>query len=97
MKTYEAMFILKPDLAEDEKKNVFTQISDAITKNQGSISSAAVWSEKRKLCFPIKKCHDGLYYLVNFSIPTSAIAKLREAYKLNEYIIRVLITSAQAK
>jgi len=52
---YEAMFIVKPDLGEAETKNTYTQIADVITKNNGVISNAAVWSEKRKLMFTIKK------------------------------------------
>jgi small subunit ribosomal protein S6 len=93
MNKYEAMFILKPDLPEEEKKTLFNQIGEAITKNQGALTQAAVWAEKRKLCFPIKKCHDGMYYLVNFTIPPSGISRLREIYKLNENIIRVLISA----
>lgn len=91
MVKYEAMFIVKPDLGEAETKNVYTQISDVITKNAGVISNAAVWSEKRKLMFPIKKQQDGIYYLVNFTMPTDAITKMKYAFKLNDSILRVLI------
>lgn len=92
MNKYEAMFIVKPDMSEEEKKTLFSQISEAITKNQGTVSKAAIWSEKKKLCFPIKKSQEGVYYLVDFTIAASAINSLRPIYKLNEYILRVLIT-----
>ena len=92
MNKYEAMCIVKPDLAEEERKTLFSQINDAITKNQGSVTQASLWSERRKLFFPIKRQHEGLYYLVNFTMPPSALPKIREAYKLNDGILRVLIT-----
>ena len=92
MNKYEAMFILKPDLSDEDRKTVFNQINEAVSKNQGSISTASVWSEKRKLCFPVKKYQEGLYYLVNFSVPGLAIKEIEQAYKLNENILRVLIT-----
>lgn len=92
MNKYEAMFIIKPDLSEDEKKNLFNQINDAVAKNNGTVSGANIWSEKRKLYFPIKKYREAIYYLVNFSIGVSAIAEIRNTYKLNENILRVLIT-----
>jgi len=92
MNKYEAMFIIKPDLAETERKVLFSQISDSITKNGGSVTTAVVWSEKRKLWFTIKKFQEGVYYLVNFSAPSDAVAKLKNIYKLNENILRVLIT-----
>lgn len=92
MRKYEAMFILKPDLSEEEKKNLFSQINDAVAKNSGSVTQASVWAEKRKLFFPIKKCQEGMYYLVNFDAASGAVEKIRQAYKLNENILRVLIT-----
>jgi small subunit ribosomal protein S6 len=92
MYNYEAMYIVKPDLSEDERKAVFTQIGDAVAKAKGSVSAAVLWSEKRRMIFPIKKQIDGLYYLVNFSAPSTATAELNSIYKLNENILRVLIT-----
>lgn len=47
MNKYEAMFIIKPDLSEEEKKSVFEQISEAVIKNNGKINQAAVWSERK--------------------------------------------------
>jgi len=91
-KKYEGMFILKADMIEADRKAVFTQIADVVSKNKGEVSEGLVWSEKRKLCFPIKKQQDGMYYLVNFSAPATAIKELRNAYNLNENILRVLIT-----
>jgi len=92
MNKYEAMFILKPDLSEEERKTLFHQIGDVVVKNQGTVSEAAVWADKRKLVFPIKKQSEGLYYLMGFEINPAAIDKLRYAYKLNEQVLRVLVT-----
>lgn len=92
MNKYEAMFIIKPDLSEDEKKTLFNQINDTVVKNNGNVSQASIWSEKRKLCFTIKKYQEGIYYLMNFSVVPQVISKIRQAYKLNENILRVLIT-----
>ncbi len=92
MNKYETMFIVKPDLADADRKALFTQISEAITKNNGSVSAANIWSEKRKLYFPMKKYREGVYYLLNFTAPPEAIEKIRHTYKLNDNILRILIT-----
>lgn len=92
MTDYEAMFIVRPDLNEDGKKELYAQLSDTVVKNQGEILSSGVWSEKRKLSFPIKKAQEGIYYLVTFKIAPSAILKLKQTFRLNEDIIRMLIT-----
>lgn len=92
MRKYEAMFIIKPDLPEEEKKTLLNQISDSVVKNKGEVTQATIWSERRKLCFPIKKYQEGTYYLMNFSLSSPpAITDIKQAYKLNENILRVLI------
>jgi len=91
MKKYEALFIIKPDLSEDDKKTLFNQISDAVAKNGGQVSSGAVWLERKKLFFPIKKCREGAYYLLNFTAEPKSITDINHAYKLNENILRILI------
>ena len=92
MNKYEAMFIIKPTLSEEERKVLFTQISDTITKNGGVVSKSAVWAEKKKLYFSIKKFQEGVYYLVNFNLHAAAVAKVQQAYKINENILRTLIS-----
>jgi len=92
MKKYEAMFIVKPDLTEEQRKTLFSQIDEAINKNEGQIISSGVWSEKRKLFFPIKKCLEAVYYLVNFNINPLLVSKIKNTYRLNENILRMMIT-----
>lgn len=93
MNKYEAMCIVKPDLGEEERKNLFSQINDAVTKNSGNITNSIVWSERKKLFFSIKKYNEGVYYLVDFTLDDPLkMPQIRQAYKLNEGILRVLIT-----
>lgn len=92
MKKYEAMIIVRPDLSEEDKKNLFEQIGETVTKNNGNVSDGSVWSERRKLFFPIKKQHEGIYYLLNFTAQPQSITKINHVYELNENILRVLFT-----
>jgi len=96
MNKYEALFIIKPDLSEEERKNLFNQINEAVSKNQGNVSQGSVWAERKKLFSTIGKCREGLYYLLNFSVTPSAIKEINHAYKLNENILRVLITKIES-
>jgi small subunit ribosomal protein S6 len=92
MNKYEAMVIIRPDLSDEAKKTLFKQIDDAIIKNGGQITQSGVWAEKRKFYFPIKKSMEGIYYLAAFTAPAEAIKEVRNTYKLNENILRVLFT-----
>jgi len=93
MRKYEAMFIVKPDLSEEDKKILFQQIQEAVLKNKGSVSQGAIWAEKRKMLFKIKKYWEGVYYLLNFSVEPAALSEIKRNYQLNENILRVLITN----
>ena len=95
MRKYEAMFILKPELKEDEVVTLAKNIAEPIIKNQGTVSESAVWAPKKRLCFPIKKYKDGIYYKINFSIEPKVIDTLKQAYRLNENILRMLITNLE--
>jgi small subunit ribosomal protein S6 len=92
MNKYEAMVIIKPDLSDDDKKNLFKQIDDVIIKHSGQITQSGIWAEKRKFYFPINKFMEGIYYLAAFTAPAAAIKEVRNTYKLNENILRVLFT-----
>jgi len=103
MKKYEAMFIIKPDLKEEEKSAVMKGIKEQIAKHQGNIESDQIWSERRRLAydlFPIgggTRFKEGMYYLVNFGSEPSAIALLKGAYSLNENILRYMILAVEDK
>ena len=95
MNKYEAMFIFKPDLSEEDKKTAFSQVQDVITKNKGTVAEAVVWADRRKLCFPIKKYQEGVYYLMTFDTPPESITEIKYLYRVNENIVRVLITRVE--
>jgi len=95
MKKYEALFILKPDLSDEEKKMLFLQLNDAIAKRQGGVVNAGVWGEKRKLYFPLKRYREGLYYLISFDALPASLDEINHAYRLNENILRVLIIAQE--
>ncbi|MFC1703228.1 30S ribosomal protein S6 [Candidatus Omnitrophota bacterium] len=91
MNNYEAMVIIRPDLNENTRTEVFQQIEEQITKNQGEIQSSKVWAEKHRMTFKIRKFDEGLYYVINFLLAPAAVIKIKQAWKLNDNILRVLI------
>jgi small subunit ribosomal protein S6 len=91
MVSYEGLFILKPDLKEEEVKKVSQGINELVAKHSGTIEKEESWG-KRQLSYPVKKFREGYYYKLNFTAEPAAITKLESAYKLNEDIIRALIS-----
>ena len=92
MNNYEGLFIIRPDLKEEDVKNVFKTIGDSVTKNGGSVKKEESWG-KKQLAYPIRKFREGYYYKLDFEVPASAVAKLEAVYKLSdETILRTMIT-----
>jgi small subunit ribosomal protein S6 len=91
MNNYEGLFIIKPDLKEEDVKNVSKAIIDTVSKNGGSIKKEEGWG-KKQLVYPIRKFKEGYYYKLNFEVLPGAVSKLEGTYKLNPDILRVMIT-----
>jgi ribosomal protein S6 len=91
MENYEGIFIIKPEIKDEDVKNVFKVISDGVVKFGGTIKKEDPWG-KRSLAYLVKKAKEGHYFKLEFAAPTSAIAKLEEACRLNDDILRTMIT-----
>lgn len=91
MNNYEGLFIIKPDLKEEDVKNIFKSIGEAVTKIGGVIKKEESWG-KKQLAYPVKKFKEGYYYKLDFTAQSDSITKLEEIYKLNADILRVMMT-----
>ncbi len=94
MKNYEAMFILKADLNQEEAGKLVKTLEETITSNNGKINDS-LGLGKKQLAYKIGKYTEGLYQLVHFQIEPAAIKRLKEIYRLNEDIIRLLLIKAE--
>lgn len=97
MPTYEAMFIFKPDLKEDEQKALVEGLEKNLKESQCVIENSQPFG-KRQFAYAIKKHREGIYYLVNFSTNEStAVSRLKHTCSLNESVLRVLVVKKKVK
>jgi len=94
MKKYEAMFIVKPDMGKEDLKKTEDSIEETITKNKGRVEKCEKWG-RRRLAYSIKRYLEGEYYLCKFETEPDSISIITSSYKLNENILRVLITARE--
>lgn len=90
MNKYEAMLVFQPALTEEQLAVEMSAISEKIVKDEGRVENIQNMGKKR-LAFPIKKQKEGFYQLVNFEAKPSLIKILKNAFRLNETILRVLV------
>ena len=96
MKKYEGLFILKPNLSEDELGKLSTAVADVITKNGGKVDRKEDMGV-RDLAYDIKKEKKGRYLLAYFTAEPNTIMAMDKAYKLNESVLRSVIFEHEDK
>ena len=88
--TYELMFILKPEVAEEARKAEIEKIKGLIAAGKGEIVKEDVWGQ-RVLAYPIKNFSEGFYHLLNFNSSPAKIKELERSLTLDEEVLRFLI------
>ncbi len=94
MNKYELALVVDVALAQEQKDSVIKEVTDAIVKSGGKMINNQVWIERHKLNFRLKKCWEATYYLLNLECPASAVLPLQKILRVNERVLRFLITRA---
>lgn len=88
-RNYEMMYILRPDLSEEQVKQVIDQYRNLLAEYEAKEIEVKLWG-KRRLAYPIEKYQDGIYVLINYQADGQQVAPLERAMRLSEDVIRYL-------
>ncbi|WP_310430154.1 30S ribosomal protein S6 [Chamaesiphon sp. VAR_48_metabat_135_sub] len=86
---YEIMYILRPDLSDDQANESVERYKGIIETN-GATDIEIQQRGKRRLAYLIGKHRDGIYVQVNYTGSGKEIAPLERAMRLSEDVIRYL-------
>lgn len=86
---YETIFIVSPDVSEDDTKAIVEKMKGLI-ETSAQFESIDEWG-KRKLAYPINDFNEGYYVLINFSSETNFPHELERIYKITDGIIKDII------
>lgn len=89
LKKYETIFIISPELSEEDTKNMVEKIKGLI-ETSAQLESIDEWG-KRKLAYPINDFNEGYYVLANFSAEPEFPHELERVYKITDGIIKDMI------
>jgi len=82
--TYELMFILDPDLSDEEREKIIERVKNEI---KGEVLNVEEW-EKRKLAYKINRKTEGYYVVILFQTTGDTLKELDQFLKLQEGILR---------
>ena len=86
---YETMYILRPDIAEEEVTNHIEKYNKTLENNGGKVLDSQMRG-KRRLAYPISKHREGIYVQLSHQGDGQHIAKIEKAMRLSEDVIRYL-------
>ncbi|MEK4253978.1 30S ribosomal protein S6 [Ureibacillus sp. FSL K6-2830] len=87
MRKYELMYIIRPNIEEEEKKALVQRFDDILSSNGAEIIESKEWG-KRRLAYEIKDYREGIYHIVKVNAPVKAIDEYNRLANINEDIIR---------
>ncbi|GFO67972.1 30S ribosomal protein S6 [Geomonas limicola] len=87
MRMYETIYIVQPDLGDEELKGLSTKVQDIIASMNGDFKRLEDWGV-RKLAYPINKNPRGRYFYLRFDGDSALIAELERRLRLDDKVIR---------
>ena len=83
------MYILRPDIAEDEVTNHIDKYNKLLEESGGTILDSQMRG-KRRLAYQIKKHREGIYVQLSHQGDGQHIFKIEKAMRLSEDVIRYM-------
>ena len=87
MRKYEIIFILDPDLEEEQAQSLVEKVKGIIAQANGEVLKVEDWG-KRKLAYEVKKKAKGHYILVHLSGSPSLLSELERNFRVMDAVIK---------
>ncbi|MGY4105060.1 30S ribosomal protein S6 [Ignavigranum ruoffiae] len=92
---YEILYIIRPDMTDDAKKELVERFDAIVTDNGSTIIESKDWA-KRRLAYEINDYKEGIYHLINLeSSDAKAIDEFDRLARINRDILRHMIVKIE--
>jgi small subunit ribosomal protein S6 len=91
-RTYEIMFIVRPDLEEAEIEKLIATVTGYITDGGGKVTNSLQDQKmgRRRLAYTVNKFNDGFYILLIVESPASLISEIERRLRVSEQVIKFI-------
>src|SRR5512140_1052144 len=89
MPIYESIFIINPNINDEETAAVIKKMQDVVAGQRGEMLKFEDWG-KKKLAYEIKKHKRGHYAFFQFKSAPAAVSELERTYKMTDSVIKFL-------
>jgi small subunit ribosomal protein S6 len=88
-RVYEVMFIIRPDVDDDEAEKLITNFSSTVTTGGGVVKSVEKLG-RRKLAYMVRKFNDGNYVLLTIEAGGPVVLELERRLRVTEPVIKFI-------
>lgn len=90
---YEGMYIISAKLSDDARQKALDKILKGINEQGGEIVKIHDQG-RRRMAYEVNGHREGYYYLLYFTVPSSAVSELWGEYHLHEDLVRFITLKA---
>jgi len=88
-RTYELMFIVRPDMTEEDQDKLISTLETAVTSSGGTVKSMEKMG-KRRLAYMVRRFYDGMFILLTFEGSGGLVHELERRLRVTEPVIKFL-------
>ena len=88
-RVYEVMFIVRPDVAEEDVDKLIAGFSTTVTNGGGVVKSVEKMG-RRKLAYTVRKFNDGNYVLMTIEANGAVVLELERRLRVTEPVIKFI-------
>ncbi len=89
MRIYEELFIVRPDLPEEEIDQLIEQLTTLIAGQGGNVDKSDKWGV-RKLAYRVQKRTEGFYVLLQFVAKPETVKELERRLRVSDEVMKFL-------
>lgn len=90
MSNYELVFIISPEVTDEEVPNTVEKVKEFVSRIGGSITEVNQWG-RRKMAYSIKRFTEGIYILAKLEMEPSSAKDLEANLWRSDDILRHLL------
>lgn len=90
MRSYETVFILRPELEEEKANEVVEKLKSLIENHGGQLTKVEKWG-KRRLAYEIDHTREGVYMIFQFDATSEVAQELDRVLRITDGILRHII------
>jgi ribosomal protein S6 len=90
VRDYEIVYVIRPDLVDEDRSAKVDRIHALVTENGGEVGKTEDWG-KRVLAYEIRHYTEGFYGFSEFRLPPTAVKAIEDRLRIDEEILRYQI------